>query len=59
MLTLIEFNNVEGAKGGRMWPSGKYVAQTRAAPDDSMAAWAAGEKSIEDEDLLVYLTVGA
>ena len=50
--------DVEDAKGGRMWPSGKYVPQTRASPEDSMAAWAAGEESITEEDLLVYLTMG-
>jgi len=50
--------DVEGAKGGRMWPAGKYVPQTREAPEDSIGSWVKGEKSIENEDILVYLTVG-
>ena len=51
--------DVEDGKGGRMWPSGKYVPQTRAPPADSMAAWAAETQSVAEEDLLVYLTMGA
>ena len=51
--------DVEGAAGGRMWPSGKHVPQTKTSPPDSMAAWAAEEGPINEEDLLVYLTMGA
>ncbi|KAJ6497511.1 copper amine oxidase [Mycena sanguinolenta] len=50
--------DIEGAKGGRMWPAGKYVPQTRNAPEDSVGNWVKGEKNVEQEDLLVYLTVG-
>jgi len=50
--------DVEGEKGGRMWPAGKYVPQTRDAPPDSIGNWVKGEQSIENEDILVYLTVG-
>jgi primary-amine oxidase len=50
--------DVEGAKGGRMWPAGKYVPQTKEAPEDSLGNWVKGEKSVENEDILVYLTVG-
>lgn len=50
--------DVEGAKGGRMWPAGKYVPQTREAPEDSIGAWVKDGESIEGEDILVYLTVG-
>ncbi|KAF8150485.1 peroxisomal copper amine oxidase [Mycena galopus ATCC 62051] len=50
--------DVEGAKGGRMWPVGKYVPQTREAPEDSLGKWVEGGKSIEQEDVLVYLTIG-
>ncbi|KAJ7099470.1 copper amine oxidase [Mycena belliarum] len=48
----------EGAKGGRMWPAGKYVPQTRDAPADSIGNWVEDGASIENEDILVYLTVG-
>lgn len=49
---------VEGEKGGRMWPAGKYVPQTREAPADSIGSWVAGEKNVENEDILIYATVG-
>ena len=48
----------EGEKGGRMWPAGKYVPQTREEPEDSVGVWAKGDESIENEDILVYITVG-
>jgi len=48
----------EGPKGGRMWPAGKYVPQTKEAPEDSIGNWVKGGKSIENEDILVYLTIG-
>jgi len=48
----------EGPKGGRMWPAGKYVPQTRLRPADSIGAWVEGEENIENEDILVYVTVG-
>ncbi|KAJ7072837.1 copper amine oxidase [Mycena amicta] len=50
--------DVEGAKGGRVWPAGKYVPQTKQVPEDSISEWVKGEKDIENEDLLVYLTIG-
>ncbi|KAJ7287143.1 copper amine oxidase [Mycena rebaudengoi] len=49
---------VEGAKGGRMWPAGKYVPQARNPLPDSVGEWIKGEQSVENEDILVYLTVG-
>lgn len=52
--------DVEGAKGGRMWPSGKYVPQTREEPKDSVGRWVReGQGSIHNEDIVLYLTVGA
>ncbi|KAH7886284.1 copper amine oxidase [Phlebopus sp. FC_14] len=49
----------EGPKGGKMWPSGKYVPQTREEPKDSVGRWVKeGEGSIENEDIVLYLTVG-
>ncbi|EIW52569.1 peroxisomal copper amine oxidase [Trametes versicolor FP-101664 SS1] len=50
--------DVEGPKGGRMWPSGKYVPQTRESPEDSLPYWAKGDESLLEEDLLVYITMG-
>ncbi|KAH0591412.1 Peroxisomal primary amine oxidase [Termitomyces sp. J132] len=50
--------DVEGPKGSRMWPSGKYVPQTRVEPEDSLGKWAEGKQNIEDEDILIFLTVG-
>ncbi|KAH7915737.1 copper amine oxidase [Hygrophoropsis aurantiaca] len=49
----------EDAKGGKMWPSGKYVPQTRDEPVDSVGRWVKeGSGSIENEDIVLYLTVG-
>ncbi|KAJ8457368.1 hypothetical protein ONZ51_g11577 [Trametes cubensis] len=50
--------DVEGPKGGRMWPSGKYVPQTRDTPADALPNWAKGDDNLLDEDLLVYITMG-
>ncbi|KAH9895668.1 copper amine oxidase [Cubamyces lactineus] len=50
--------DVEGPKGGRMWPSGKYVPQTRDTPADALPNWAQGDDSLLDEDVLVYITMG-
>ena len=46
--------------GGRMWPSGKFVPQAREEPADSLARWVRddGDAKIENEDVLVYVTVG-
>jgi len=48
----------EGEKGSRMWPSGKYVPQTRDAPEDSISTWVEGKKNVANEDILLYLTIG-
>lgn len=50
--------DVEGPKGSRMWPAGKYVPQTREQPKDSITSWVEGGLPVKDEDLLVYMTVG-
>ncbi|KAI0738234.1 peroxisomal copper amine oxidase [Daedaleopsis nitida] len=50
--------DVEGPKGGRVWPSGKYVPQTRDSPADSIAHWVKGGESLVEEDILLYLTIG-
>jgi len=41
-----------------MWPAGRYVPQTTDAPKDSVTEWAKGEESIEDEDIVLFLTLG-
>ncbi|KAG5639662.1 hypothetical protein H0H81_008823 [Sphagnurus paluster] len=50
--------DVEGEKGGRMWPAGKYVPQTRGDPQDSVGKWVQGRQSVVNEDILVYVTIG-
>jgi len=50
--------DIEGSKGGRMWPAGKYVPQTRQEPADSVGQWVQGKQNIDNEDIVVYLTVG-
>ncbi|TBU23317.1 peroxisomal copper amine oxidase [Dichomitus squalens] len=50
--------DVEGPNGGRMWPSGKYVPQTRDTPEDSLPNWVKGNDNLAEEDILVYLTLG-
>lgn len=49
----------EGPKGSRVWPSGKYMPQTRDTPAESITNWAKGDESINGEDILVYITMGA
>jgi primary-amine oxidase len=58
--TLWVCRDVEGEGSGseRIWPSGKYVPQSRGEPSDSIAKWVSAEKSIVDEDILVYVTIG-
>lgn len=48
----------EGDKGGRMWPSGKYVPQTRDEPEDSVGKWVKGKGNVDNEDIVLFLTVG-
>ncbi|KAH9031052.1 copper amine oxidase [Lactarius pseudohatsudake] len=50
----------DAREGGRMWPSGKFVPQARDEPVDSLARWLRddGDAKIENEDVLVYVTVG-
>jgi len=50
--------DVETPKGARMWPSGKYVPQTREEPTDSIAQWVQGDDNLAEEDILLYLTMG-
>ncbi|EJD38362.1 peroxisomal copper amine oxidase [Auricularia subglabra TFB-10046 SS5] len=46
----------------RMWPSGRYVPQTRGEATDVVDVWAKGsdtEDKIADEDIVVFVTFGA
>ena len=58
--TLWVCRDIEAEDSGtlRMWPAGKYVPQTRQEPKDSVGSWVEGEMGVEDEDILVYLTIG-
>ena len=50
----------DAREGSRLWPSGKFVPQAREEPADSIARWLRddGDAKIENEDVLVYVTVG-
>lgn len=48
----------EGADGSRVYPSGKYVPQTRDEPAESIGPWAREDASVENEDIVLYLTLG-
>jgi primary-amine oxidase len=50
--------DAEDGIGGRMWPAGRYVPQTKDVPEDSVLEWAKGDESIEDEDIVLFLTLG-
>ncbi|KZT30206.1 hypothetical protein NEOLEDRAFT_1174522 [Neolentinus lepideus HHB14362 ss-1] len=50
--------DVEGPKGSRMWPAGKYVPGTREEPEESVGKWVKGDDNIENEDVVLFLTVG-
>ncbi|EJU05051.1 hypothetical protein DACRYDRAFT_76109 [Dacryopinax primogenitus] len=43
---------------GREWPAGKYVPQTRAAPEDSLEYWMKGDENLDQEDIIVWFTIG-
>ena len=42
----------------RLWPAGKYLAQGRGGVDDSIGKWVEGEASVENEDILLFLSFG-
>ncbi|KAF9479418.1 hypothetical protein BDN70DRAFT_878797 [Pholiota conissans] len=52
--------DVEDGENGstRLWPSGKYVPQTRDEPEDSVGTWVEGKLPVENQDILLYVTVG-
>ncbi|GAA6021237.1 hypothetical protein JCM11491_001519 [Sporobolomyces phaffii] len=44
---------------GDLYPAGKYPTQTPFAPEDSLEHWMKGDRSIENEDVVVWYTFGA
>ncbi|KAG9094532.1 hypothetical protein FRC06_010717, partial [Ceratobasidium sp. 370] len=48
----------ESVLGGRKWPAGRYVPQTRAQPADSVAEWTEKGENVDNTDILLFLTVG-
>ena len=42
----------------RMWPAGKYVPQSRGEVTDSIGRWVEGKASVENEDILLFITIG-
>ena len=42
----------------RLWPAGKYVAQSRGEADDSIGKWVEGEANVENEDILLFISFG-
>ncbi|KAF8204095.1 copper amine oxidase [Pholiota molesta] len=52
--------DVEDGENGsvRVWPAGKYVPQTQDDPEDSISSWVKGELPVENQDILLYVTVG-
>ncbi|TDL20438.1 peroxisomal copper amine oxidase [Rickenella mellea] len=56
--TLWVLPDKEGPNGGKVWPAGKYVPQTREEPEDSVGGWSRGAENIENDDILLFLTIG-
>jgi len=49
----------ENGKGTeRFWPAGRYVTLSRGEVGDSIGRWVEGGASIENEDILLFITVG-
>lgn len=42
----------------QLWPAGKYVPQSRGIVDDSIGPWTKDQHSVEDEDVILWLTYG-
>ncbi|EJU05050.1 hypothetical protein DACRYDRAFT_20598 [Dacryopinax primogenitus] len=45
-------------KEDRNWPSGKYVPQSGAAPEDSLVGWMKGDEKVDNEDIILFFTIG-
>ena len=42
----------------RVWPAGRYVPQTQESPKDSVLSWCQGNESVDEEDIVIFLTTG-
>ncbi|KAK0183832.1 copper amine oxidase [Armillaria mellea] len=54
---VVACRDVEDEQGSKMWPAGKFMSKTRESPADAIDSWVKGEQNIENEDILVYLTI--
>jgi primary-amine oxidase len=43
---------------GRDYPAGRFVPQSNDAPPDSLEGWMQGSKNLENEDLILFFTIG-
>ncbi|CAE7052540.1 unnamed protein product [Rhizoctonia solani] len=48
----------EASPGGRRWPAGRHVPQTRTQPKDSVVEWCKSGDSVDNKDIVLFLTVG-
>lgn len=48
----------EGVRGGRRWPAGRYIPLRDVPPTDSVVEWAKKEEKVDNQDILLFLTVG-
>jgi len=48
----------ESVDGSRLWPAGKYVPQTQDHPEESVCNWVKDAGSIDNEDIVLFLTLG-
>ncbi|KZP00411.1 hypothetical protein CALVIDRAFT_475745 [Calocera viscosa TUFC12733] len=46
-------------KEDRNWPAGKYVPQSNNAPENSLEGWMKGNESVDNEDIILFFTVGS
>ncbi|KDQ19347.1 hypothetical protein BOTBODRAFT_27929 [Botryobasidium botryosum FD-172 SS1] len=49
---------VREKEGEREWPAGRYVPQTQKAPVDSVSEWIKDGKSLDNEDIILFATIG-
>jgi primary-amine oxidase len=57
-LWIVKDKEVEKKGSQRMWPSGKYVPQSRGEPKDSVGKWVTEGGNVENDDIVLFLTFG-
>jgi primary-amine oxidase len=57
-LWIVKDKEVEGKGSQRMWPSGKYVPQSRGEPADSVGKWVDEKGNIDGEDIVLFVSFG-